>query len=105
MILEVSVEDYLVEQTELHGAICEKHVSPGRKGPPDRIVLWPLMPPGLYPEAHFIETKCPDGVVKPWQKRDHTRRRALGFSVFVIWSKEQVDFYIHHCYRNGLWRS
>ena len=97
MILEVSVEDYLVEQTELHGAICEKHVSPGRKGPPDRIVMW------ADAALHFVETKAPDGVLKPWQKRDHARRRKLGFTVFVIWDKPLVDDYVAMCGRWKLW--
>lgn len=91
MILEVSVEDYLVEQTEAHGAICEKHVSPGRKGPPDRQVLWDQ---GII---HFIETKSPDGHVAPWQERDHKRRRQLGFYVEVIWTKPAVDVYVRWC--------
>ena len=99
MILEVSVEEYLVEQTELHGAICEKHVSPGRKGPPDRIIMWD------HGVLHFVETKAPDGVLKPWQKRDHKRRVARGFFVEIIWRKSQVDSYVAMCGRWKLWRS
>jgi len=96
MVLEVSVEEYLVEQTELHGAICEKHTSPGRKGPPDRIVLWH---PAII---DFVETKTIGGVLKPWQKRDHERRRALGFRVEVVWSYQQVREYVRSRMRDWL---
>ena len=85
---ENSVETYLVEQVEKHGGRCPKLVDMGRRGFPDRSPMWE--------EAviHFVETKCPGGSVKPWQKRDHQDLRDMGFLVFVLWTKEQVDEYI-----------
>ena len=91
-MLENTVEEHLVKSVEAHGGRCPKLVDIGRRGFPDRTVLWP--------DAHgarmiqFIETKCPDGTVKPWQKRYHQDLRDMGFLVFVIWTKEQVDSYI-----------
>jgi len=97
MIGEVSVEDYLVAETEARGALCEKHVSPNRKFVPDRDCMWPR---GIL---HWIETKAPDGRLNSGQERDHERRRALGFKVFVIWNNREVDKYVCAC--RHLWLS
>ncbi len=84
---ETKVEKALVDGVELRGGACPKWTSPGRKGPPDRIVL--------MPGAHvvFVETKAPNGRLEPWQSRFHTMLRWLGFRVVVLWTLEQVaDF-------------
>jgi len=88
---EKSVEDYLTEQVELKGGVCEKFVTPGKVGPPDRIISWP------HGIVDFAETKSKDGVLESWQERDHERRRAMGFLVVVLWSREHVNDYIHQC--------
>ena len=85
---ETVVERYLVKRVKEHGGVAEKHVSPGRRAVPDRDVMWP------GPILDWIETKAPKGVLSEAQKRDHKRRRALGFNVFVIWTKPQVDAYV-----------
>lgn len=85
---EGSVEDYLVERVEARGGRCPKLVDLGRRGFPDRTALYPEEMP------HFIETKSTNGEVKPWQKRYHDDLRSMGFLVFVIWTKDQVDTYI-----------
>jgi hypothetical protein len=90
-IKERDVERYFVEQVEAHGGLCEKFVSPGRKGVPDRIVTWRAC--GLA-RIHFVELKTIGGKLDPWQERDHARRRRLGCHVRVIWTKKQVDDYI-----------
>jgi hypothetical protein len=89
--LEVDVERYFVEQVEAHGGLCEKFVSPGRKGVPDRIVTWKAYG---FPRIHFVELKTIGGKLESWQYRDHERRRALNCHVFVLWTKKQVDDYI-----------
>lgn len=93
------VEQYLVEQVELHGGMCEKHVSPGRRGPPDRICIWPRYG---YAQIHFVETKTimvngRPTPLKPWQIRDHAARRKLGCVVRVLYTKEDVDRYVSRC--------
>src|SRR5271166_4105860 len=85
---EKSVEDYLVERVEARGGRCPKLVDLGRRGFPDRSPMYE------GPIQHFVETKCVGGVVKPWQRRYHADLRSLGFLVFVIWTKDQVDTYI-----------
>jgi hypothetical protein len=109
-VRETAVEKYLVEQVEARGGLCEKHVSPGRKGVPDRLVSWPggysdwrieHWPPLITRDSsHFfammdlVETKAPLGRLSGPQRRDHARRGALGIPVYVVWTKAHVDEYI-----------
>lgn len=88
---ESTVESYLREQVELYGGICEKHVSPGKRGVPDRIILWPRG------DTDWVETKRPKKGAEAHQARDHERRRTLGHRVFVINTLEQVATYIEMC--------
>lgn len=61
------------------------------RGWPDRIVLWPR---GII---HFVELKKPTGwVYEPRQQRVHSWLRKMGFSVYVIKTKEEVDEYLQH---------
>jgi hypothetical protein len=88
------VQSYLIEQVELHGGVAEHFETPGKVGPPDLLVIWPHRLRWSAPDIHFVETKTEGGVLKPWQKRDHARRRKLGCIVAVIWSVEQADNYV-----------
>jgi hypothetical protein len=99
-VRETTVEKYLREQVEARGGLCEKFVSPGRRGVPDRLVTWPegysddndtLF---FYGFMDLVETKAPNGRLRGSQVRDHKRRRLLGIIVFVASTKEQVDEYI-----------
>lgn len=85
---ESSIEGDLVIGVEAKGGECLKFVSPGRRGPPDRIVLMPGS------KIIFVETKAPDGVLKSWQSRYHVMLRALGFRVEVIWTPAQVNRFL-----------
>ncbi len=95
---ESQVEKYLVDQVKKRGGVAEKFKSPGRKNVPDRIVLWPAITyrgaPVWPPEAHFVELKALLGKTKAGQTRDHARRRKMGFKVFVLRSKTDVDCYL-----------
>lgn len=88
--LESGVEEYLVAGVEMLGGMCEKFVTPGKKGPPDRLVTWPG---GVI---HFVETKRPKGgKLASWQERDHKRRTKLGCKVFCLWTKGAVRAYLN----------
>ncbi len=92
---ESQVEKYLVDQVKKHGGVAEKFKSPGRKNVPDRIVSWPGGLPYDYAAGiHFVELKTLTGKLTVGQKRDHERRRRLGFKVFVLRSKADVDTYV-----------
>lgn len=90
---EKTVEAYLRREVKKAGGLCEKHVSPGQKGVPDRLVTWPSDTGGPG-RMHLIETKAPDGALSGPQKRDHRRRLSYGVMVKVIWTKEQVNLYV-----------
>jgi hypothetical protein len=41
--------------------------------------------------VHFVETKATGAKPTPGQLREHSRLRALGFTVHVIDNKEEID--------------
>lgn len=86
---ESIVEKYLVEQVQKRGGICEKHVSPGRRDVPDRLVTL------RYQPMMLVELKAPGKKPRSGQLRDHARREALGIKVFVLDTKQKVDEWIH----------
>lgn len=97
-VLEFKVEDYLVEQVELHRGIADKFVTPGRRGPPDRLITWPR---NGFCKMELIEVKTVDErgnptALDPLQVQDHKKRAAVGCIVRVIWNKAQVDEYIRY---------
>lgn len=89
---ETVVEAYLRTCVERRGGTCEKFVSPGLRGVPDRMVS---DRPG---RIDFIETKAPKGRLAEHQKRDHARRRSRGFRVYTLYTKEMVDWYMRTQY-------
>lgn len=94
---EGKVEDYFVEQCEANGALVRKLAYVGRRGAPDRMVVWSVLSENtLYREGlvDFVELKAKGQKADDHQAREHTRLRALGCNVFLIDSKEAVDRYI-----------
>jgi hypothetical protein len=85
---ESAVERYLVMEVAKAGGTAEKFISAGRRDVPDRIVTW------TSPLLDFVELKAPGEKPTPGQLRDHARRRARGYSVLVIDSKDGVDLYV-----------
>ena len=95
-VRETTIEKYFREQIEERGGLCEKHVSPGRKGVPDRLVTIPYTGGPGPAHMELVELKAPrkKGKLDPSQERDHARREKVGIKVPVIWMKEQVDRYV-----------
>lgn len=96
---EAMVEAYLVERVEANGGTAEKFTSPARRNVPDRIVCWPdrdwrLDFKPIPASACFVECKATGEEPTPAQLRDHNRRRAMGFRVYVVDSYESVDQFI-----------
>ena len=97
---EGKVEDYFVEQCEANGALVRKLAYIGRRGAPDRMVVWPpedrnSYNPDLFTTfVDFVELKAERKKPNDHQEREHKRLRDLGCNVFVIDSKEAVDNYI-----------
>ena len=83
--MESKIEAALVARVKTLGGTCEKFVSPGRRGVPDRIVT---LPGG---RIIFVELKGTSGRLSPSQIRDHERRIRMGCDVRVINSSEGVN--------------
>jgi hypothetical protein len=99
-VLEKTVEAYLVREVAKIGGIAEKFTSPGRRSVPDRLVQFPIYDQNReklgknFQHMIFVEVKAPGKKATENQKRDHDRRRAMGFRVEVLDSKEAVDEFI-----------
>jgi hypothetical protein len=93
---ESQIEAYLVAEVAKRGGVAEKFTSPSRRSVPDRLVQWPALPIRGFDVAqcHFVECKATGEVPTVPQVRDHRRRRAMGFRVFVVDSYESVDKYL-----------
>lgn len=81
---ESKVESELVDGMVARGGWAAKMVDKGRRGAPDRECRFP----GRL--IIFVETKAPDGVLKPWQKDYHYLLRSLGYIVLTLWTVDQV---------------
>ena len=88
-VREAKVERYLCEQIASlpDPALCEKHVSPGRRGVPDRLISFRGF-------MFLVETKAPRGKLAVAQRRDHELRARCGIRVFCLYTIEQVDGFI-----------
>lgn len=85
---EKPIEEYLRTETESLGCWCRKWVSPGTRGVPDRLVFIP----GNFLE--IVETKSSTGIPEPLQRSVHKILGKMGFGVWTLNSKEQVDFFV-----------
>jgi len=84
---ETSVEKRLIQQVKRVGGICMK-VMPVVAGYPDRLVL---LPGG---RLYLIETKAPNGALRPAQQVFRRKAEAIGVPVAVLYTTKQVDAWI-----------
>ena len=85
---EITTEDYGTREFERAGGTHEKFKTPGKRNVPDRICSL------VYGVIFFIEYKRLNKPPRSGQLRDHARRRARGFKVFVVDTKAQVDMLV-----------
>lgn len=84
--LERDIERALVGMVKSHGGMALKWVCPGWAGVPDRIVL---LPGG---KIIFVELKRPKGgEVRKLQEWWRTKLRSLGFTVWVIKNRSDIN--------------
>ncbi len=83
--LEKHIEQKLSQAVRKKGGLCPKWVSPRLDGVPDRIIL---LPDG---RIAFAELKAPGKLPCPLQLRRKAQLEKLGFRVYVIDSKEQIQ--------------
>lgn len=86
---EKSIEQYLVKKVKEAGGLCYKFVSPGNSGVPDRICVFP----NGY--VLFVEVKAIGGRISALQRAQISKLKLLGACVIVVWSKEDVDRFLH----------
>lgn len=91
-VRETVIESRLRKGVEAMGGLCLKFVSPGRRGPPDRLILVTFIQP------HMVETKRPGEDAEDHQRREHTRYRDRGMPVYVLDTIEKVDNHIENLY-------
>jgi len=82
---EKTLERILVRMVKNMGGIALKFVSPGMAGVPDRLVQFP------GEKIAFVEMKAPGKKPTALQRLRHAQLRSLGFRVFVIDGKEQIE--------------
>lgn len=75
---ESKIEAYGTKRVEEEGGTHEKYSSPARRFVPDRLVSL------RRGRLAFAEYKATGEVPDAGQLRDHARRRARGFTVYVI---------------------
>jgi tRNA U54 and U55 pseudouridine synthase Pus10 len=86
MILEKTVEQYLVDRVTMAGGVADKVTSPGGRGYFDRVVV---LGGG---RVIFVECKKPrGGRVSMHQVARHARYRQLGAEVAVVKTFADVD--------------
>lgn len=82
---EKKIERFLVKRIKEQGGLCLKFISPSMSGVPDRIVL---LPKG---RVFFVETKSTGKKPRKLQTAVHHDFQKLGFKVFIMDSKQEVD--------------
>ena len=82
---ESEIEKYLVKRVKELGGEVRKVKWIGRRGAPDRLVMFPPN------HTEWVELKATGKVAEPHQLREHIRMRAVGQRVVVIDSIEGVD--------------
>jgi hypothetical protein len=91
-MLEKEIEMQLVRAVKKMGGRAVKFISPGFDGMPDRLVL---LPGG---KCGFVEVKAPGKKPRALQRVRHEMLKELGFKVYVLDAKEQIEEIINDIY-------
>ena len=84
-MLEQEIEKQLVMAVKKKEGRAVKFTSPGFDGMPDRLVL---LPGG---KCGFVEVKAPGKKPRALQVVRHEMLKELGFKVYVLDAKEQIE--------------
>lgn len=87
---EASIEHYLRDRVKAEGGEIRKLQWIGRRGAPDRLIWW------SFPRVALIEVKAEGETVeeRSLQGREIRRMRRDGWPVYVVNTREQVDFIV-----------
>ena len=92
---EKTLEVYIVRRVRSMGGRCLKYSNPGEAGYPDRLIL---LPGGM---TAFAEIKSKGKRPTALQDFRHEELRRLGFPVYVIDSRQDVDNAIRELTEEG----
>lgn len=94
---ESTIESEVCAYAEAKGALVRKFVSPGHRGVPDRLFIWP------WGETVYVEFKAKNGRLNPHQQREHHALRKQRCIVWIIYSIEAGKILIDiYCAENSL---
>lgn len=82
---EKYIEQQLIKAVKARNGLALKLYSPSYIGVPDRLVLI------AFGHIGFVEVKAPNKAPRPIQVKRHEELRSLGFKVYVLDSKEQIE--------------
>lgn len=82
---EREIEQYLKREVEKAGGVCRKFASPGHRGVPDRLCIFP------GGRIYFVEVKRWKGTLSPLQKHEIGILLSLGCRALVVRTTEMVD--------------
>jgi hypothetical protein len=82
---ESAIETYLVKRVEALGGETRKVKWIGRRGAPDRLVMF------KRGRLLWVELKTTRGLLSPAQVREHIRLRLMGQKIFLVRSKSEVE--------------
>ena len=88
-IKESDIEKYLVQQVKVSGGEVRKVQWVGRRGAPDRFVMFPRC------KGFWVELKAPGVKAEAHQLREHARMENLHQKVWVIDTIDAVDAMLH----------
>lgn len=93
MIRESLIETTLTRKVKAMGGEIRKVQWLGRNGCPDRFIMHPSLPGGVWVEVKNPDTikTFPKGAREEQQYREHQRMREAGCRVEVIGTLEQID--------------
>lgn len=83
---ESEVEAHLVRMVNRHGGEVRKVKWIARRGAPDRLVMLPCVPGGVW-----VELKRPGKDAEDHQAREHERMRAMNCRVVVLDTVKRID--------------
>lgn len=87
-VLERDLEKMFRNKVHMAGGVALKWVSPGWRGAPDRIVIFP------GGRLAFAELKAPGRRPSPLQRERIRFLRSMGFDVWVIDRKEDIQKFV-----------
>lgn len=89
---EIKLEQYFRKEVEKRGGLCLKFTSPSRRGVCDRIVIT------ATGAVYFVEMKFGKNGLSPAQKLFKKELNRRGRIMYVLSTKEEVDYFLEKIY-------